>query len=141
MSVEERQLYQELKELSDFDCFPLPRAWYKEFGIPFPQPLTTSEFMKSNYTSLRQFEPKSLPPLIFNEPQDNGRLLIVPKFDEILVEVINGKIPDDDFKDDDSKELKEEHESQGESPSEIHISKSVEQPLPECQSQVPFLLG
>lgn len=81
MSVEERALYAELKELPDFANYPIPLSWHKEFNIPLPKVCSLPDFIKSGYTTKIAFEPKNLPPLIINKPQQNGKLAVVPHFD------------------------------------------------------------
>lgn len=81
MSVEERALYAEMKDLPDFLNYPLPQSWYKEFGIPQPTVCSLPDFLKSGYTTRIAFEPKNLPPLIINKPQQNGKLAVVPHFE------------------------------------------------------------
>lgn len=80
MSVEERALYEEMRMLADFDNYPIPESWYKEFNIPRQQVSTVQDFLKSGYTTRIAYQPKNLPPLIINKPQDNGRLVTIPDF-------------------------------------------------------------
>lgn len=85
---DETLLYNELKDLPDFDCYPIPTHWYKKFGIPPRNPLPVSEYIESNYAMKMAVAPKQLPPIIISEPQQNGKLVVVP--DEPLppVEVV-----------------------------------------------------
>jgi hypothetical protein len=78
MSVEDRQLYEEMRQLSDFASYPIPESWFKDFNIPRNPVSTVEEFLKSGYTERIAFQPKNLPPLIINEPQQNGKLVVVP---------------------------------------------------------------
>jgi hypothetical protein len=80
MSVEERQMYEEMRELPDFDSYPIPESWYAEFKIPRNPVSTVEEFLKSGYTAKKAFERKNLPPLIIIAPQKNGKLVTVPDF-------------------------------------------------------------
>ncbi len=91
MSVteEERQLYQALKDLPDFDCFPIPQRWFKEFNIPPRNPITPAEYIKSNYANKMMFAPKDLPPIIINKPQKDGKLLEFAPPEDIPVEVVS----------------------------------------------------
>lgn len=79
MSIEDREIYAELKDLEDFGCFLIPESWYKEFNIEKPKEETISEFMRSGYTAKCAYKYKNLPPIIHSVPQDNGRLAVVPE--------------------------------------------------------------
>jgi hypothetical protein len=81
MSVEDRQLYEEMRQLSDFANYPIPESWYKDFNIQRNPVASVEEFLKSGYTEKIAFQPKNLPPLIINVPQQNGKLVVVPDFD------------------------------------------------------------
>jgi hypothetical protein len=86
---EEEILYNELKQSPEFDNLPLPARWFKKFNIP-PRTLpTTREYLESGYTIKRATEHKDLPPLIIDEPQQNGKLLVAPPVEEIKSEVIS----------------------------------------------------
>jgi hypothetical protein len=85
---EERKLYEALKELPDFDCFPIPQSWFKKFGLPARNPISVREYIHSNYAMEIAAKPKDLPPLIIDEPQQGGKLVEVPAFEEIPVEVV-----------------------------------------------------
>ena len=89
MDIDEDALYNELKNSPDFDSLPLPARWFKKYGIP-PRTLpTTREFLDSNYTMLRATEQKDLPPTIYDEPQQNGKLFTPLPFEDIKVETIS----------------------------------------------------
>ena len=88
-TTDEDALYNELKNCPDFDSLPLPARWFKKYGIP-PRTLpTTREFLESNYTMLRATEQKDLPPDIYDEPQQNGKLFTPLPFEDIKVDVIS----------------------------------------------------
>lgn len=82
MSVEDRALYEEMKDIADFENYPIPESWYREFNIKRKPADSVSEFIKSGYTTEIAFEPKNLPPLIINVPQQDGKLWTVPEFIE-----------------------------------------------------------
>jgi len=86
---EEEQLYNELKTLPDFDCLPIPVTWFKRFNIPARKVINPKEFIESQYTLQKALENKDLPPLIIDEPQQGGKLAVVPPTEEVKVEVIN----------------------------------------------------
>lgn len=87
--MDEDALYEQLKVLPDFDCMPIPARWFKKYGIAPRNPPTTREFIESNYTIMRATEQKDLPPLIIDEPQQNGKLVVPPPFEEIKTETIS----------------------------------------------------
>lgn len=69
---DEDELYNQLKDLPDFRCLPLPAKWYKKYNIPPLEAGTTKEFLDSAYTVKMMFAPKDLPPIIINEPQKDA---------------------------------------------------------------------
>jgi hypothetical protein len=40
-------IYNQLKDLPDFDKYPLPNHWYEKFNIPAPRPVSVSDFIKT----------------------------------------------------------------------------------------------
>lgn len=89
MEIDEDALYNEMKDLPDFDCMPIPSSWFKKYKIGSRNPLTPAEFIESNYTMRRATERKDLDPLIIDEPQQGGKLVEAPPVEDIKVEVIN----------------------------------------------------
>lgn len=87
MSVEERALYEEMRQLPDFSSYPLPLSWIKAFNLPEPTICSVPEFIKSGYTNRRAWEHKTLPPLIINKPQQNGKLVVAPEADKTEVTI------------------------------------------------------
>lgn len=87
LTQEEIALYNELKSLPDFDCLPLPSHWFKALNIPPVSAITPKEFMDSGYTFKTMYEPKDLPPIIINEPQQGGKLVKMVEEEPIKVEV------------------------------------------------------
>ena len=60
------ELIEELKQLPDFECYPLPKEWYKKYNLKFPAPDTVRESFENNYAfKTRKYD---LPPIIKNEP-------------------------------------------------------------------------
>lgn len=86
---EERQLYEALKQLPDFECFPIPQSWFKKFNIPPRNPMSVREYIHENYAMKMAVAPKDLPPIIIDEPQQGGKLVEVPAVEDIPVEVIS----------------------------------------------------
>ena len=87
VSQEEIDLYNLLKDLPDFECFPIPTTWFKHFGIPPRNPITVKEFISSNYTANCATARKELPPLRINKPQQNGKLVDVKPTEVINIEI------------------------------------------------------
>jgi hypothetical protein len=83
------ELYSAMKELDDFESFPVPSSWFKKYNIPLREAVAPKEFIESNYTLRRAVEVKDLPPLIIDEPQRDGALVEVPKEEEIKVDVVS----------------------------------------------------
>jgi hypothetical protein len=88
-SIDEDALYNQLKEQPDFDCLPIPARWFKKYGIEPRTTPTTKEFLESGYTMIKAVEHKDLPPIIYDEPQQNGKLAVPPPFEDIKVDVIS----------------------------------------------------
>lgn len=86
---EEVELLYALKQLPDFECFPLPAAWFEKYKLKPRGVVNPREFMESHYTMKKALEEKDLPPLIINEPQRNGELVKFPEPEVIPVEVRN----------------------------------------------------
>lgn len=86
---EEVELLYALKQLPDFECFPLPAAWFEKYKLKPRGVVNPREFMESHYTMKKALEEKDLPPLIINEPQRNGELKEFPEPEVIPVEVRN----------------------------------------------------
>ncbi len=88
-NIDEDALYEQLRQLPDFECLPLPARWFKKYNLkPVSQP-TTQEFIESGYTVRRSVEMKDLPPIFINEPQQNGKLAKVHPPEDIKVEVVS----------------------------------------------------
>jgi len=86
---EERDLYEALKVLPDFDCLPIPQSWFKKFDIPPRNPVSVREYLHSNYAMKMAVAPKDLPPLVIRVPQQNGKLVQFQEVDEPLAEVVS----------------------------------------------------
>lgn len=46
MALTDEEIYNQLKDLPDFDRFPLPKYFYEKFNIPVPQIQTMQEALK-----------------------------------------------------------------------------------------------
>lgn len=89
VSPSERALYEELKQLPDFECLPIPASWFKKFNIPPRNPLNPREYIESNYAMEIAFKPKDLPPIIIDEPQQNGKLVEAPPPEDVPMSIIS----------------------------------------------------
>jgi hypothetical protein len=89
MEIDEDALYNQLKEQPDFDCLPIPATWFAKYNIPARTTPTTKDFLESGYTLMRATEQKDLPPIIHDEPQQNGKLVESQPFEEIKVDVVS----------------------------------------------------
>lgn len=79
MSLTDEQIYEQLKNLPDFDRLPLPKYWYEKFNIPPPKILTPMEALQLQMqtmnapgplvkTEIREPAPGGVRPLIEPEP-------------------------------------------------------------------------
>lgn len=84
----EYELYLRLKESPEFEVLPLPARWYKLFDIPPVKAVSVKDFIESRYTLKCAFAPKDLPPIIIDEPQQNGKLVEILKEEPIDVKVV-----------------------------------------------------
>lgn len=84
---EEVELLYALKQLPDFECFPIPASWYEKYKIAPRGAMNPREFMESNYAMKKAVEEKDLPPLFIDEPQRGGELKEFPEPEVIPVEV------------------------------------------------------
>lgn len=77
-----------LKSQPDFDCLPIPAYWFAKYGLPPREALGPREYIASNYAMKKANEPKDLPPIIIDEPQQNGKRFPVFPPEYIPVEVV-----------------------------------------------------
>jgi hypothetical protein len=78
-----------LQAQPDFECLPLPAYWYKKYNIPPRAATGPKEYIESNYAMRRALEPKDLPPLIIDEPQQGGKLAKVHPPDATEIKVVS----------------------------------------------------
>jgi len=86
---DDTMLYNLMKDLPDFDCFPIPQHWFKKFNIPPRNPISVREFIESGYAMKMAVAPKDLPPIIIDKPQQNGKLVQMVEEPPVPVEVIS----------------------------------------------------
>jgi hypothetical protein len=84
--MDEVTLYRMMKDLPDFDSYPIPFAWYAKFGIPMPEAIGPREYIESNYAMQCANDKKDLSPLVIDAPQKGGALVVVPVHAEVKVE-------------------------------------------------------
>ena len=78
-----------LKQLPDFDCFPLPTIYHEQFKIPFPPVITPKEFYDSEYTIRCARERKELPPITIDTPIKDGFVYNLPLPEQVKIELIS----------------------------------------------------
>ena len=76
-----------LKQLPDFDCFPLPVSFHEKFNIPLPPVITPKEFYESEYTIRCARERKELPPITIDTPIKNGLVYTLPPPEQVKIEL------------------------------------------------------
>lgn len=90
---DDETMYSLMKDLEDFECFPIPESWFKKFGIKPREAVGPREFLESGYTLKCAYGPKELSPVIIDTPQRDG--ITWPLIEEapIPVEVIERPVP------------------------------------------------
>ena len=69
-TLTDEEIYNQLKDLPDFDRFPLPKYFYEKFNIPPPKILSLSEALKlQTYTANA---PGALVKTEYREPAPGG---------------------------------------------------------------------
>jgi len=86
---DEMKLLEVLKAQPDFECLPIPAYWFKKYGIAPREAVAPREYINSNYAMLKAVEPKDLPPLIIDEPQQNGKLVPLAPPENVPVELVS----------------------------------------------------
>ena len=86
---EELELVKVLQAQPDFECLPIPAYWFKKYNIPPREATAPPEYIESNYAMKRANEPKDLPPIIIDEPQQGGKVYPVAPPEEIKVDVVS----------------------------------------------------
>jgi hypothetical protein len=86
---EEQELYALMKDLPDFDSYPIPLTWFKAFNIPPRNPVPVKEYLESNYAMKMAVAKKDLPPIIYDTPQQDGKLVKMVEEEPVKVETIS----------------------------------------------------
>jgi hypothetical protein len=85
---DEMKLLELLKSQPDWECLPIPAYWFKKYNIPPREAVGPREYIKSNYAMKIANEPKDLPPLIIDEPQQGGKIVPMAPLENIEVKTI-----------------------------------------------------
>jgi len=86
---DELKLLEVLKAQPDFECLPIPAYWFKKYGIPPREAVAPREYIESNYAMRKANEHKELPPILIDEPQQNGKLYPVAPPEKVDVELVS----------------------------------------------------
>lgn len=86
---DEKKLLEVLKAQPDWECLPIPAYWFKKYGIPPREAVGPKEYIESNYAMRKAVEPKDLPPIIIDEPQQGGKLYPVAPPENVDIKVVN----------------------------------------------------
>ena len=86
---EELEFVKMLQAQPDFECLPIPAYWFKKYNIPPREATAPTEYIESNYAMKRANEPKDLPPIIIDEPQQGGKVYPVAPPEDIKVDVVS----------------------------------------------------
>ena len=85
-------IYNQLKDLPDFEKYPLPNHWYEKFNIPAPRPVSVSDFIKTKAYKAHLTIP-NVEMEVRNEPAPGG---IRPIFSQepVITETITKSVSD-----------------------------------------------
>ena len=85
---DEKKLLELLQTQPDFECLPIPAYWFKKYNLAPREAVGPSEYIKSNYAMTVANQLKDLPPIIIDEPQQDGKLIAPAPPDETKIEVV-----------------------------------------------------
>jgi len=86
-TIDEDALYNELRQLPDFDCLPLPSHWFKKYKIEPVKAQNPKEFCE--YKMKEPQKVYNLPPIVIDEPQQNGKTFEVFPAEQIDVKIVS----------------------------------------------------
>jgi hypothetical protein len=86
---DDTMLYNAMKDLPDFECWPIPQHWFKKFNIPPRNPISVKEYIESGYAMKMAVAPKDLPPIIIDKPQKDGKLVQMVEEPPVPVELVS----------------------------------------------------
>ena len=85
---EDDTMYALMKEMDDFESFPIPSHWFKKYGIKPREAVNPREFIQSGYTQQCAFAPKDLSPIIIDKPQRDGFTWKLQEVEEVKAEIV-----------------------------------------------------
>ena len=86
----DEEIYNSLKELPDFDRFPLPKDWYTKFNIPPPKIPTLRDALKAHYEAQLAYLNSPEVPVEIRPPAEGGVRPIL-EAPPVEMKVIHGK--------------------------------------------------
>lgn len=86
---DEKKLLEVLQAQPDWECLPIPAYWFKKYGIPPREALGPREYIASNYAMKCANEPKDLPPILIDEPQQGGKLVAPAPPEEVDIKLVS----------------------------------------------------
>lgn len=86
---DEKKLLEVLQSQPDWECLPIPAYWFKKYGLPPRAAVAPREYIESNYAMRKAVECKDLPPLLIDEPQDGGRLVVPRAPEKVDIQLVS----------------------------------------------------
>lgn len=86
---DEKKLLEMLQSQPDWECLPIPAYWFKKYGIPPRSAVAPREYLESNYAMRMAVEPKDLPPILIDEPQQDGKLYPVAPPEKVDIQLVS----------------------------------------------------
>jgi hypothetical protein len=86
---EEKKFLELLQSQPDWESLPIPAYWFKKYGIPARAAVAPREYIESNYAMRRANEHKDLPPILIDEPQQNGKVYPVAPPEKVDIKVVS----------------------------------------------------
>lgn len=86
---DEKKLLELLQSQPDWECLPIPAYWFKKYGIPARAAVAPREYLESNYAMRRANEYKDLPPILIDEPQQNGKVYPVAPPEKVDIQLVS----------------------------------------------------
>ena len=87
--IEEAKFVAMMRDLPDFECFPIPAAWFSKYAIPPRSATAPAEFIQSGYTMKCTYQEKDLDPLILDKPQRDGYIPPILETEPVKVEIVS----------------------------------------------------
>jgi len=86
---DEKKLLEVLQSQPDWECLPIPAYWFKKYGIPPRAAVAPREYMESNYAMKKAVEYKDLPPILIDEPQQDGKVYPVAPPENVDIQLVS----------------------------------------------------